>query len=399
MLQLRLLSAVLLILSHTSSQAQWTEADVVRAALVQPAVSAAAWTARDAEAVADGTGLLPDPTIAYERQQLFGAAAQSQDQLRVSWRVPLASRRGAERSLAQLDAHLANWLAEEARARTVTEALEIFYEALAAERRAATLQELGQSLDEAARRARAQARVGERSEAEAARMELEARLLAATIRGADAQSVRARARLASVLAMESLPELDGQLQPGRETFSLESLFATARARRLATLEAALDVGAAARRQMRRAAWPDLELEAGWMHQRQEGANGDGFVAVATLAVPLADHAQTTRGRAEASHALTDLVRSIERRVRTELEASALERTLWADEHARFTAAAATADDVLRAALARFAAGEASFVEVVDARRLVVEVAERALATELEWRSADLRLRAAAGEWR
>ncbi len=399
MLQLRLLPAVLLVLTHASTRAQWTEADVVRAALVQPAVSAAAWTARDAEAIADGTGLLPDPTVAYERQQLFGAAAQSQDQLRVGWRLPLASRRGAERSLAHLDAHFANWLAEEARTEAVAEALEIFYEALAAERRAATLQELERSLEEAARRARAQARVGERAEAEAARLELEARLIAATIREADAQTLRARARLASALAIESLPELAGELPPSREVASLESLFATARARRLATLEAALDAGAAARRQMRRAAWPDLELEAGWMHQRQEGANGDGFVAIATLALPLADRAQSARGRAEASHALTGLVRSIERRVRTELEASLSERTLWAEEQARFTAAAATADEVLRAALARFSAGEASYVEVVDARRLVVEVAERAIATELAWRSADLRLRSAAGEWR
>jgi outer membrane protein TolC len=86
-------------------------------------------------------------------------------------------------------------------------------------------------------------------------------------------------------------------------------------------------------------------------------------------------------------------------VRAELEAAERERTLWTEERQRFEPSATLAATVLRAALARYAAGEASFVEIVDARRMAVDVAERAVAIDLALRRAELRQREAAGEWR
>lgn len=180
----RLLLVLSLLLAHAPSHAQWTEDDVVRAARVQPESALADWSAADADAAASGVGLLPNPSVAWERQQLFGDGAQSQDQLRVGWRVPISGARGAERHLARVDARYAAWLAEEQRARAVGEALAAFYEALAAERRRTELTALAETFDEAARRARAMAERGELGVAEAGRVELEASLVHASVRDA-----------------------------------------------------------------------------------------------------------------------------------------------------------------------------------------------------------------------
>ncbi|MCA9612081.1 MAG: TolC family protein, partial [Myxococcales bacterium] len=152
----RLLSFLLLVLG-APAQAQWAEADVVRAASAQPEAALAAFAAANADADAAGAGRLPDPSVSFERQQLYGDGAQSQDQLRVGWRVPLSGVRGTEQQLARFEAHLATWAAREERARAVSAALDAFYEALAASERAETLRALGEVFDEAARRAEAEA--------------------------------------------------------------------------------------------------------------------------------------------------------------------------------------------------------------------------------------------------
>lgn len=374
----------------------WTEADIVHAARIQPESALAAWGAADADAVASGAGLLPNPSVAWERQQLFGDGAQSQDQLRVGWRVPISGVRGAERHLARVDARFAAWLAEEQRARAVGESLVAFYEALAAERRVAELTALAETFDEAARRARTLAERGELGAAEAGRVEVEASLVRASVRAAEGDALQARARLASWLAVETLPALDGALAPDA---SAEVDLDAALERRLATLGLARDEATRARRAGRRAAWPDLDVEAGWLRQRQQGGNGEGYVVTASLVLPLADRGQAARGRSETTSRLEEIARALELRVRAELEAAERERTLWTEERQRFEPSAALAATVLRAALARYAAGEASFVEIVDARRMAVDVAERAVAIDLALRRAELRRREAAGEWR
>lgn len=193
-----------------------------------------------------------------------------------------------------------------------------------------------------------------------------------------------------------MPPLRGALAPDRPAdFDLEA----ALERRLATLGLARDEASRARRAGRRAAWPDLDLEAGWLRQRQQGADGEGYVVTASLVLPLADRGQAARGRSETSARLDDVARALEVRVRTELQVATEERALWSEEQRRFAASATVAATVLRAALARYAAGEASFVEIVDARRMAVDVAERAVAIDLALRRAELRQREAAGEWR
>ncbi|MEQ8889671.1 MAG: hypothetical protein RID93_18645, partial [Sandaracinaceae bacterium] len=75
-------------------------------------VLAAAARARLAEGEAQGAGLLPNPSVEWERQEAFAPNAQAQDIIRLVVPLDLSGRPATRRALAEVEARLSEAEAE-----------------------------------------------------------------------------------------------------------------------------------------------------------------------------------------------------------------------------------------------------------------------------------------------
>lgn len=379
----------------------WDEATVVRLAAERaPEIRIAMARAELATAAVGSEGLLPNPEIGWERQEAFAPNAQAQDVLVARVPLDLSGRPAARRALAEVDAAFAHAEAGAARLDAIAHVLDAFYRAVATERRATLLEEAQTTLDEAARVMERRRAAGAASGYAASRLTLEAELARSRLTQARVDVRAAREALGALLDAADLPELAGDLEVASPGAVGEWI---ARAGGRPDLEALTRAESAASRASSAAdfAWvPRLSLEAGY--NRQDGpVVGHGYAVGVGIEIPLFDHGQGERARAAAARsAVAELRAATERRASARIRGAHARLSALLAERERFASATAEAGELLlRAAERGYREGELSLLELLDARRAVLEGATRQLALDLAARRADVRLRTASGALR
>ena len=401
----RIFVAIALILVSSASgraraQDAWTEARVAAIARQRaPVVRSTTAAAQQARARATGIGLHPNPSLEWERQESFAPNAQSQDLVRATIPLALSGERRAARWLAELEAVGAEAEAASAARLVTAQALSLFYEALAAQRRLGVLRETQSALDEASRVLASRQAAGEAAGYDTARLALASELARSRLRGVEIDLAETLEGLAALLGEPvSASALSGDFEVAQPE-TVDAL--VARAEREHPLLETLDTRRTTARRARDAAataWiPELAVVAGY--NRQDGPRvGHGYAVGLQVDIPLFDRGQGKVAEADAvlasSGAYADALRaSIRARVRgahARLEGLLLER----DRLARATGD--TRELLLRAARAGFRGGERSLVELLDAHRAARDVTERLLALDLAVRLADIHLRRTTG---
>ncbi|GAB5550295.1 MAG: TolC family protein [Sandaracinaceae bacterium] len=388
----------LLSVAPAAAQERWTEDDVTERARAQAVeVLAADARARLAEGEAQGAGLLPNPSVEWERQEAFAPNAQTQDIIRLVVPLDLSGRPATRRALAEVEARLSEAEAERVRLDAVAAARAAFHRALAAERRVAVLEAQRDALREALRVMESRRAAGEVSGYETARLAIGAQLAGSRAAQARIDADAARQQLAALFGAEPPDALEGELTPPSPP-PIAALVTSAEARR-PDLSALARADEAARRARAAAdfSWvPRLSVEGGY--NRQDGPLvGHGYAVGLSAEIPLFDHGQGERRAAEASAAVGDLRARYEARVETRIRVSHARLTRLLEERARFESESAEPVELLvRAATSGYQGGERSVVELLDARRAATEVAERRVALSLAARLAQIALAREAG---
>jgi cobalt-zinc-cadmium efflux system outer membrane protein len=150
------------------------------------------------------------------------------------------------------------------------------------------------------------------------------------------------------------------------------------------------------------AWfPTVELGGGLKRAHSFGTDsGYGYALGVSLRLPLFDHGQAERGQAEAQRALARarsdaLTRSIDAEMQTALVTFRTAR----EEFSRFEAQTSSqVEMLLAAAQSGYREGERTIVELLDAQRAQADVAERRLGLLAMAKRAEVRLRAATGDF-
>jgi cobalt-zinc-cadmium efflux system outer membrane protein len=384
--------------ASTADAETLTEADVVRIARTRDArVVAAGEAASLAAAEEIRASLYPNPSLTWEREYLPVGSPTTENFLFVTLPVDLTGRRPAESALARSRASDTRAAALRTRNDAVVRSLDAFYTALAAERDAQILSRAVMRLDEAARVVRRRHEEGITAGYERARLEVEAELARSRLREAEARARAARATLTEILAIGNGAGID--LSGDLTTIDPPASGAPEERQSIRLL---WDAEAEARRARAAAGWawiPALSVSGG-LRTAEVNDSRQGYVAGLSLSLPLFSRGQDlvaeslARGRLAAAEA-----RAAEREARIE-EARAREQLVSArEEISRFAASTGERIDRLeRAALGGYHEGERSVTDLVDAERARTEVNRRRLDLELQAKRAELRLRAAWGEF-
>jgi len=371
-----------------------TEADVLAAVrarhpdVLGARAAVAASRAREGADAAD-----PNPSLSWDREHMpgSGALAEREDVLAVSLPIELGGSRSARRALAESVTAQAH--AEHARATlsAAHAALALFYEAIAAREHIAIGTAQLARLAEAERVLSRRVAEGSAPGYDLVRLQLEAELAHSELKEREAEAAAALAELAALLDLPSGGiELSGDLDL-RERVERPALD-EARAH----LERGR--GAAARAEdAAGSAWlPALELRGGAKLTSAEGDHAVGYVAGASLELPLFDQKRALSEEAAARRAELEAQRDARERAIDRLERRA-EKSLEAARAEQLRFELATRERVTeleRAADTAYREGRQTIVELLDAQRMRTAIEDRKLALKLAAKRAELDMRAA-----
>lgn len=391
-----------LVASAASAQEPWTEERVVARALERAPwaelVDAEADTLR---ADAETRGAWPNPEISYTREQTFGFAATGEDYLSLGQTFDLAGRRGLRADASTLRARAVEEEGERARQEWIATIRLRFYEVLHRTLRHDALAEFRERIELALASVVRREAAGDAARYDRRRLERELALATARLEREQAALDGASAALASLLGLDAQISATGVLLP--ESYPPPVAELLARALERSDLRA-LAVRASAAERDEEAAWrgwiPDLVLAFGWKGVDAGGGNrADGFLATATLRIPLLDRDEGAEHRAEAEGRAA--------RARAELRAIEVESEVRGRraEVVRLRAAAiafggessAASTDLVGIAESAYGGGELGILELLDAHRGAVDDALTTRDLELDARRAAIALDLATGE--
>jgi len=376
-----------------------TEEEAVRRALARPAladISAGAVGVARSDAI--GERIWPDPEITHNREQTFGAQGAAQDVLMISQRFDLSGRRALRTAAAD---HRARAVAGQGDVRLmeIEAAVRLrFYELLVAQLRVAAIRAwVGRTegaLETVARREAA----GDISTYDRRRLERELAHARGRLAVLEADGDRAWAGLAALVGEtsppnNSPPRLSGALLPDAPQ-PVEQLVSRIETRPDilaldAQVEAARAEGEAAAR------WwvPQVALGAGWTGIDLGADRSDGYVANATLRVPLFDRNQDEVLQAASEARLARGRRELalgEARAQVRGREAELSRLIEAARRFRRDAVGGSAA-LIRSAEAGYSGDELGILELLDAYRGGLQDEMTALDLELAARHARIEL--------
>lgn len=382
-----------------------SEADVIRLARSRsPAAQVALATDVLATARERTSGLLPNPALSWARETVEtgpNAGQGAQDIVAASVPIDIARPLAARALVASESA----WMrAEASLARTdgVLEAVLAYCAMAVAERRVLLLTQAETNLEEAARVLARREEAGSASGYERTRLTIASELNRSHLAEAFGALNATKARLAALLGLrpETLPmKTELALRPHSEEVALRWEQNKSRD----ALRQAQDAQRLAGEAEVQAAWawvPTFQLDGGMKRSNNVGADsGYGYAVGVTLNVPLFDHGQAQRQESQAQLSLATaraeaLTRSIDAEVQSELATFRAAH----NELVRFDAQTSVEiDQLLIAAQSGYREGERTLVELLDAQRAQIDVAERRLSLLGTAKRAEARLRAAAGD--
>lgn len=344
------------------------------------AIAASVDVARAEEAAAS---ILANPSVGYTREEVFPDGGAEADQfVRLAWALDLSGRRGKRIAAARAGTRAAAAEADRSRLELVLAARDTYHDAAYQRARVTILREGRDGLAGAAEAMRARAKAGDVAGYDADRIELELADLDETIAEADAELARSERGVARAagggedrLAASDAPALPPEPSPLAALLDAGREHPELRAGRLRA-EQARQAGAAARR-----GWiPSLLLEGGLKTTDAAGETATGYFAGIGIELPIFDHGQGDRARADAARRVAEAeTRALEREVPSrirEAHADLTSRREQATTYAQGTAARAA--DLVRRAETSYREGERSIVELVDAHRTARDTKLRAL---------------------
>jgi cobalt-zinc-cadmium efflux system outer membrane protein len=374
--------------------AELDEADVVERALARPWVEGAieGAVARE-EGRARTAGAYANPEVSYVREQTFGDGGTGEDYVTLSQELDLGNVRGLRADAFDARAHAARRDGESLRLAIAADARGRFYAVVYREERTGALGAWLARIDEALAIVVHREAGGDAALYDRRRLERERALAAARLSAERGSLERDRGRLAAILGVDRCPPVRGSLAPESAPPELATLHRTA-ARRpdLDALALRLEAASLTEEAGSRSWIPVLRLEAGWKGVDLGGQRRlDGFLAGATLTLPLWDHgagaALEAAGDARATAAereqrLSEIEGELAgvRGEAVALAEAALELRERAAEH-----------DLVAIAAAGYHGGELGLLELLDAYRSALDDALTVLDLELAARRSRIEL--------
>lgn len=381
-----------------------TEAEVVERALARPALGDAIDGSVDvARAESIREGLWPNPSLSYSRERIDGTGETTEDELWLSQRLEISGRRGLRSSAAERRAEAVREQGRARRARVAAAVRLRFYALLRLQGHRETAGGLVGRLEAALETVSRRESAGDASAYDRRRLERELAGARAHLATLEAGRARAWASLAAMIGDERdagapWPRVAGTLLPDppprRRTLvqrlaARPDLVALERVAAAAKLE-----GDAASR------WwvPAIDLGGGYKSIDLGTERSQGFLAMASITLPVFDRRQDESLRARAEH----------RRARGErdlalAEARAETRGLWAEAEQLQAAARRFRQDtedasaaLVRTAESGYRGGELGVLELLDAYRGARQDADRALDLEFRARRARIELELRSG---
>lgn len=375
----------------------YAERELIERALARPSYRAVAESDVERErGRAMTVGAYPNPQVLYSREKTYDSLGTGEDYLSAAQVIDLGGKRRMTRRGGEARVRAREFLEQDQHVRVAAEVRTRFYEVLFRQARAQALArwstEIERALEVVARRA---AR-GDAAAYDQLRLARERTLALARAETERVLASASKQRLAAIAALDSPDfELVGTLLPDATTAELVVWQSRLRQRpdllaREQTARAAILEAKAAGRMI----IPDVRLEAGYKGVRfNPGRRTDGFLAGASLYVPLFDHGQGARRSAEAEArgqsaqrelAMVELLGEVAsaRETAAQMQAAAI--------HFRAESAKMSAD-LMRIATAGYEGGEMGIFELLDAYRGAVDDELTALDMELTARRANVEL--------
>jgi outer membrane protein, heavy metal efflux system len=341
----------------------------------------------------------PNPTIAFEREEVFPDGGLATDYLRLELPLQISGRRGLQVASARAAAQAAEHEGERARLAVTIAALRAFRIAAYERLRVELLRFERAALVKAVEIVRKRTSAGSASGYDLQRIELELLGYDDSIAAAENQLARARVTLGAFAGSPDGIDARDPLALPADAPSLDALLAAAathpdvRAAR-AREDASHALGRAAGR-----AWiPELVLSGGVMAQDLGTETARGYTAGVSVALPLFDHGQADRARADAqAHAARADRDVLAREVPAAIRAAyalygatlARARAVGRDQIGRL-------DQLLRSAETAYREGGGNVVELLDAHRTARDTRLHDLELRRDARLAELDLWLALG---
>ena len=374
--------------THSSSTDDQLDADGwVARVLAGPARATVDAAAARGRAAAEGTGLWTNPSLSLERQSgpLLNQSQGSQDFLALEVALPISGRPGLARQAAEQRARATDLDATQARATLAHDALQVFIDVVASNRRHLTLGAERATLLPVVEAARRHAEAGESSKAQALRLALElARVDDDVAAAADSDAARARAE---ALAGGPVPPFSDVL-PGSAGSGAGGGAVVLQALQQRSEAAATDEDAANRRII-----PDLVVGGGpSLLQTGSADMSVGYLVTVGIELPVFDHGQGDAARARGERRALDAERNVVSHRLDSARAAAHRRAVSARTRSEaFAAAVVQARGLFDAAAADFGVGSGDVVAFVDAAAAVREARLHLITVQADAARADVDL--------
>jgi cobalt-zinc-cadmium efflux system outer membrane protein len=381
-----------------------TESQAVKRALDNPALAdlRVGWVG---EATAEGIerATWEDPSLAYTREQLVGAALQGEDYLTLSQTLDVSGRRGLARRAAAEREEAARHRADAVSVHIVALTRHRFYRLLLAQEKKRSLEAWRAHVAGHLELVIAREKAGDAAPYDRLRLERELASIDALVEREDAAAIKAWALLSALLHPERapteralpVPTVDGRLLPRARASVARSIEATTATPEVEARKAEARALAFDRRVGSRWWVPSPTLGAGWKGvDLPAGGRANGFVVSLGIPIPVLD-----RGRGERTR-----VASRERALRGEASLAATEARAQASALAREVAQLSEAAQrmdrknaevtsaLVRAAESGYRGGEIGVMELVDAYRSSTEAELLELDLSMQARDAEIELR-------
>lgn len=355
-----------------------------------------------ARAEALAARLLPNPSVAYDREEVFASSqAFPENYVRLALPVEISGRRGKRIDATEAGARASAAETERARFLLTLDALDLYHDAAALRLRVAMLRERRDALATLLTAVRARTSAGDASGYDLSRLELELASYDDLLSEAEQALTATRRSLATLLGEPgAMVDAEDPLELPARPASVTKLARTSLTARgdyqgsLRRVEQAEHELSSARR-----AWvPTLQLSGGLKTSYLGTETATGYTAGLALSLPLFDHGQAERARAIANKKLAlSEARTLERAVPLAVQNTYDELTLRLGQATRYEKEhIPKLDALIRRAEVSYREGERPVFELLDAYRTAREVRLRYLDLRREAKRSELKLWRALG---
>ncbi len=345
-----------------------TEAEfLARVERAHPGLPVLAARLEAARAEVQAARSLPNPTVSYEREQVSaGGRALPEDYVRVVVPLDLSGRRRRRIEAAETGVAASGAELERQRLMNALQALDLFHDAAHVHLRSGVLRGSRTALAAVVERVRSRAAAGDVAGYDVARLELELGDLDDTLRTTDREQAALNRAVGLLAGLPAGVEVQDPLALPKRGDSPTAERSDVTAARLRTRQGQQELAAAGR------AWvPTFEATGGFKSSTIGDERANGFIAGVAARLPLFEHGQAERARAEARRAEAEAESQLLQATVPASIASAresLDRLLvQADTYARTQGP--RADDLVRRAETLYREGERPVFELIDAYRV------------------------------